>query len=264
VLAAAGAIATCAGVGDEDTAALLDGLFADSDGVIAALGDLAYPDGSAEDFGDCYDPSWGRHLERTRPAAGDHEYLTPGAPAYFDYFGTTAGDPAWGFYSYDLDDWHVVVLNSNCAEIGGCEAGSAQDVWLQGDLAESDAQCTVAYMHHPRYSSGPDGGDESLTALWETMDALGVDVVLSGHHRVYERFAPQDAYGNADDEGIRQFVVGTGGAGFDAAGTPTGNSEVVDVDRFGVLALTLGDGSYDWEFLATDGDPGDSGTANCG
>ena len=263
VLAAAGDIATCAGDGDEETAQVLDRLVdGELDVTVAALGDLALPGGSADDFADCYDPSWGQHLERTRPAAGDGDYATPAAAAYFDYFGTAAGDPAWGFYSYDVGSWHVVVLNSNCDEIGGCGYGSAQEVWLQVDLAESDAQCTAAYMHHPFYSSG--GGEAGLADLWETMDALGVDIVLSGHDRHYERFAPQDAYGVDDPDGIRQFVVGTGGAGITAVDTPAENSEVVEDERYGVLALTLGDGTYSWEFETKTGPPVDSGSADCG
>ncbi len=162
-----------------------------------------------------------------------------------------------------MGEWHVVVLNSNCAEVGGCEEGSPQHLWLRDDLAASDAACTVAYMHAPRFSSGPHGGDAALTPLWEELRAEGVEAVLGGHDHIYERFAPQDPYGNADAGGIRQFVAGTGGRSHYEAGPAAANSEVVVDDAFGVLVLVLAADHYHWEFVATSGDVLDSGEAGC-
>ncbi len=263
LLVAAGDIAACDTPGAEETALLLDDIFADGAGVVAPLGDLAYPDGSAEDFANCYGPTWGRHLERTRPTPGGREYQSAGAGPYFDYFGDRAGEPGSGYYSYDLGDWHVVVLNSNCDEVGGCGEGSPQHQWLQGDLAASSAQCTVAYMHHPRFASGPAGGNESVIALWEELWAAGAEAVLGGQNHLYERFAPQDPYGQADAEGIRQFVAGTGGHSLDAAGAAQPHSEAIVDDAFGVLVLTLGAGHYHWGFVSTGGDVLDAGEASC-
>ena len=159
-LVAAGDIATCGQPGHAATAALLDGI----PGVVAVLGDLAYPSGTVEQFRDCYDPTWGRHIGRTRPAVGNHEYETSGAAPYYAYFGASAGDPSKGYYSYDLGAWHVVVINSNCGFIaGGCGAGSPQEQWLRADLAANPASCTLAYWHHPLFSSGHTGTKPSCS-----------------------------------------------------------------------------------------------------
>ena len=262
VLLAAGDIASCDSRGDEATARLLDRL----DGRVATLGDNAYRAGSPAEFRRCYDPTWGRHKERTRPALGNHEYNTPDAAGYFDYFGARAGPAGKGYYSYDLGAWHIVVLNSNCAEVGGCEAGSAQETWLRADLEANPRPCTLAYWHHPLFSSGVDhGGTTSVWPLWQALDDHGADVVLSGHEHNYERFAPQDPDGNLDlTGGIRQFVVGTGGASSYEFGAAVANSEVRQSGTFGALKLTLRPTSYDWAFVpAAGGEFSDAGHDEC-
>jgi acid phosphatase type 7 len=265
VLIAAGDIATCGSHGDERTAALLDQIT----GTIATLGDNAYPNGTAEEFARCYVPSWGRHTTRTRPAPGNHDYKTPGAAGYFGYFGAAAGDPARGYYSYDLGEWHVIVLNTNCRDVGGCETGSPQEQWLQDDLAAHPAACTLVYGHHPRFSStlrhGTPVQPHWSEMFWAALYAAGVDVVLAGHRHNYERFTPQDPAGNHDPErGIRQFVVGTGGAGRQEFGPGIPNSEVRSDDTFGVLMLTLRPGGYDWAFVPVAGsDFRDGGSDEC-
>ena len=207
-LVAVGDIAQCPG-NAAITAALVDGL----PGTIAALGDTVYENGTPEEYATCYEPTWGRHKARTRPAVGNHEYRTPGASGYFSYFGAAAGEPGKGYYSYTLGAWHVVALNTNCAEIGGCEPGSAQERWLRADLAAHPARCTVAYMHHPAFSSGnTHGGSPSVRPLLRALQDEGVELILSGHDHDYERFAPQTVEGAANPAGVRQFVVGTGGA----------------------------------------------------
>jgi ABC-type transporter MlaC component len=262
VLVGAGDIASCVSDGDEATASLLDTIA----GVVFTLGDNAYEAGTSIEFAACYDPSWGRHKARTRPAPGNHDYLTPAASDYFDYFGAAAGHPARGYYSYGLGSWHIVVLNSNCAEIGGCHPGSAQERWLRANLAAHPRTCTLAYWHHPRFSSGPDGSEPGLEALWHALYEHGVDVVLAGHDHVYERLAPQTPGGDPDPaRGLRQFVVGTGGASHHRfAGPPVANSEVRNDDTFGVLKLTLRPASYEWQFVPVAGRTfTDSGTARC-
>ena len=164
-LLAAGDIADCSSDGDEATAKLLDGLA----GTVATLGDNVYESGTASEFTNCYDPSWGRHKSRTRPAPGNHDYLTSGASGYFGYFGAAAGDPQKGYYSYDLGSWHIVVLNSNCAQVGGCGAGSPQETWLRQDLAAHPTTCTLAYWHHPRFSFGKYSNDPRTQALWQAL-----------------------------------------------------------------------------------------------
>ncbi|MFQ5940553.1 MAG: DNRLRE domain-containing protein [Nitrososphaerales archaeon] len=259
VIVGAGDIASCIKTGDEETAKLLDNI----DGTVYALGDNVYPDGTDGEFANCYDPTWGRHKARTYPSVGNHEYRTPGATGYFNYFGAVAGDPSKGYYSYDLGEWHIVVINSNCLEIIACENASPQVQWLRDDLAAYPSTCAIAYMHHPRFSSGH--SQDHLQPIWQALYDAGTDVVIGAHHHSYERFAPQDPYGVTDlDRGIRQFVAGTGGYSHYSFNTPIANSEAMDNTSFGVLKLTLHPSSYDWEFIPVAGSTfSDSGTSMC-
>ncbi|MGI9429219.1 MAG: metallophosphoesterase, partial [Bythopirellula sp.] len=245
---------------DEATAQLLDNIA----GTVFTLGDNVYPDGSAQEYNDYYDPTWGRHKDRTMPVVGNHDYDTPGATGYFDYFGAAAGDPDKGYYSYDLGDWHIVALNTECSEIGGCGANSPQGLWLQADLAANPSVCTLAYTHKPRFSSGFHGMSSSAEGFWQILYDAGADVVLSGHDHNYERFAPQNPAGVADPLGIRQFVVGTGGTSLRPFETILPNSEVRNNVAHGVLKLTLNPTSYDYEFVPIAGQAfTDSGSSSC-
>ena len=267
VLVGAGDIAECKGAFDSATAALVNA----TPGTVYTLGDNAYPDGTTADFANCYGPTWGVFKDRTRPVAGNHDYNTPGAAAYFAYFGASAGNPSEGWYSYDVGtDWHVVVLNSNCAFVGGCDAGSPQEQWLRADLAASTRACTLAMWHHPRFSSTYPGGIPptsvpSTRAFWKALYDDGAEVVLNAHEHVYERFAAQDASGAADPgKGIRQFTVGTGGEELSGFHKIAPNSQVRDATTYGVLRLTLGRGTYDWAFLPIAGSTfNDTGTGSC-
>jgi len=262
VIVGAGDIADCKALsGAARTANLLDRI----DGTVFALGDTAYENGTPKQFADCYAPTWGRVKARTRPAVGNHEYGTAFAEGYFNYFGAAAGDPTKGYYSYDLGKWHLIVVNSNCTQVGGCKDGSPQQQWLQSDLAAHPAPCTVAMWHHPRYSSGEHGDDKSMRDIWKTLYDGGADLVLSGHDHDYERFAPQDADGRLDPErGIRQFVVGTGGRELYKWGKADANSEVKNDETFGVLKVTLHADGYDWEFIPVEGATfTDRGNAKC-
>lgn len=265
VFVGAGDIASCDDLsGAYATAALIDKI----PGTVFAVGDLAYPDGSEDQFAKCYGPTWGRFKDRTRPAPGNHEYHSGGAAAYANYFGAAAGDPKKGYYSYDLGEWHIVSLNSECSQvIGGCDAASPQAKWLQQDLAQHPTACTLAYFHRPLFSSGlAHGADPELKPLWEILYHAGADIVINGHDHDYERFAPQDPNGKADPEhGIREFVVGSGGKNTHrifASIQP--NSEARNADTFGVLKLTLHPKSYDWQFIPQEGKTfTDSGSGNC-
>lgn len=260
-LVGTGDIATCPSTGDEATADLID----DIDGTIFTTGDNAYPDATDADFQNCYGPSWGRHKPRTYPSPGNHEYHTSGASGYFDYFGAAAGDPAEGYYSYELGNWHIVSLNSLCEEAGGCGEDSPMVSWLKEDLAASSSTCTLAYWHHPLFSSGYHGNQDQMNPTWDALYAANVDVVLNGHDHTYERFAPQDPSGVVDSaRGIREFVVGTGGADLRPFETIQPNSEVRNADTYGVLKLTLHATSYDWEFVPVKGKTfTDFGSASC-
>jgi hypothetical protein len=262
VVLAAGDIAGCDTFGDETTAALLDA----RDGIVAPLGDLAYQSGTLAELESCYGPSWGRHGWRTRPAVGDHEYLTPGAAGYWAYWGAVAGEAGKGWYSYDAAGWHVVVLNSTCPGPHGCGPGSEQLQWLEADLAASTAECTLATFHHPLFtSSSIHTGALQVEPLWRALHGAGAEVVLNGNDHAYERFAPQAPDGTADPaRGIREFVVGTGGRSLYAPGPTRPNSEARINGVYGVLALTLQPGGYAWEFVPEAGQTAtDSGSAPC-
>jgi len=256
VFVGAGDIATGGG-NDEATARLLDGIA----GTVFTLGDNVYSNGTAAEFAERYEPTWGRHKARTRPVPGNHDYGTSGAAGYFGYFGAAAGDPTKGYYSYDLGDWHIVALNSEI-DVG---AGSTQEQWLRSDLAASTKTGTLAYWHRPRFSSGAHGSSTRTTALWQALYDYNAEIVLVGHDHNYQRFAPQTAAGVADPaRGIRQFVVGTGGAGLYDFSTPIANTEAYNVNTHGVLKLTLHPGRYDWQFVPVAGKTyTDSGSAAC-
>lgn len=258
VLVGAGDIASCSSTGDEATANLLDGI----SGTVFTVGDNAYETGSVAEFSDCYDPSWGRHKARTRPAPGNHDYGTAGAAGYYGYFGANAGNPSTGYYSYNIGEWHIIALNSNV----GDGTGSTQEQWLRADLAGNTKSCTLAYWHHPRFSSGLEhGSDPSLQPLWQALYDADADVILGGHDHDYERFAPQTPVGVADAaRGIREFVVGTGGRSHYSRGIVKANSEVFNGTTYGVLKLTLSPGSYAWQFVPVSGGTfTDSGTGRC-
>lgn len=261
VLVGAGDIADCTSTGDEATAALVAGL---PDATVITTGDNVYPSGTPQDFAECYEPTWGAHRDRTRPVPGNHEYRTPGAVGYFQYFGDAAGEPGKGYYSYDLGRWHLIALNSNCSEVGGCGPNSPQGKWLRADLAAHRQDCTLAYWHHPRFSSGKRGDVKAVRPLWQALYTSGADVVLNGHDHLYESFEPQDPDGIADELGVRQFTIGTGGAESDVFGTVRPNSRVRDADTPGVFMMTLHPTGYDWKFLpAKDDGFTDSGSAEC-
>jgi hypothetical protein len=231
--------------------------------VVAAVGDLQYDRGALSDFRRAYARTWGTFRARTRPAPGNHEYATRGGAGYFAYWGARAGGRGRGWYSYDVGTWHVVVLNSNCSKVG-CDTGSAQNRWLRADLQAHPADCTLAYWHHPRFSSGLHGNDPSVAPLWRALYAARADVVLNGHDHSYERFAPQTPAAAASPNGIVEFVVGTGGVNNYPMFRARPNSVVRRSFVFGVLELTLGDGEYGWRFVSV---PGltftDRGTGRC-
>jgi hypothetical protein len=247
-LIAVGDIASCASDGDEQTSALVGRL----PGPVAVLGDIAYDNGTAADFANCFDPSWGRFVPRIRAALGNHEYNSGTAAVAIDVFEL----PTSGWYSYSIGAWHVIVLNSNCSKVGGCERGSPQWQWLQADLASHRNRCTLAYWHHPRFSSGFHGSSVEYAPFWDLLARAKADVVLQGHDHHYERFAPI--------KGIRSFVVGTGGKSHYPTLLPRPGSIVRNSSTYGVLRLNLRPAGYDWKFLPVKGGSfSDTGTARC-
>jgi calcineurin-like phosphoesterase family protein len=261
VLVGAGDIGDCETTDDTATAALVAGVA----GTVFTTGDNAYPDGRLQDFLDCYEPTWGAFKARTRPAPGNHEWRTDDLKGYLDYFGTAAAPNGTPWYSYDLGTWHIVVLDSSCDKTGGCGPDSEQGRWLAADLAASDVRCTLAIWHAPRFSSGSEhGNEEAVAPFWEALYAADADLVLNGHDHDYERFAPQDPGGREDRErGIREFVVGTGGAKLRQFDDPEPNSELRAAVAHGVLKLVLHAESYEWSFLPTTGTFADSGSNRC-
>ena len=266
------------------TADLVETLAPDA---VAALGDNQYEHGELENFMSSYDPTWGRFLDITHPAVGNHEYEgdleRDSAPGYYMYFGTAAGDPAKGYYRWELGGWTMFVLNSgaiNYTRAGGgnpslpddcwpvsCAAGSGQEQWLRTELeALPDDACVLAYWHHPRWSSGFGGANQphiETAPLFEDLYEHGAELVLSGHSHNYERFAPVTSAGVPDASGVREFVVGTGGRSFQAPGPQVANSEVLKTNVFGVLELTLRPDSYGARFIGEDGTVIDESTGSC-
>ncbi|MEA2609432.1 MAG: hypothetical protein QOJ75_1675, partial [Chloroflexota bacterium] len=260
VFVGAGDIASCGLTADSATAKLVSGIA----GTVFAAGDLAYESGSTAEYRDCYDPTWGAFRDRTYPAPGNHEYVTSGAAGYFAYWGSQAGPAGMGWYAYDLGNWRIYALNGNCT-IVGCGVGSEQEQWLRSDLATSARSCVLAYWHQPRFSSGEHGNDANLGALWDDLYAAGAEIVVNGHDHDYERFAPQTPAGIADPAaGIREFVVGTGGASLRSFATIRANSQKRNSVTYGVLKLTLGTTGYAWQFVpAGNGTFTDSGSGTC-
>jgi hypothetical protein len=232
---------------------------------VLALGDTQYESGDLSDFRAEYDPTWGRFKRITYPAPGNHEYGSPRAAGYFAYFGARAGERTKGYYSFDVGGWHLVALNSNCGAIGGCSQSSPQGRWLRADLAAHPAACTLAYWHHPRFSSGLHGNDTLYDGFWKILYAAGADLVLVAHDHHYERFAPQTPSARADPKrGIREFVVGTGGRSHYPFVHIRANSEVRNSGTFGILSLTLRPNGYDWRFIPEAGKTfTDSGSTAC-
>lgn len=230
---------------------------------VLLLGDNQYENGTLTKYQASYDPTWGRLKALTFPVPGNHEYVTPGAQGYYAYFGMTAGDPAKGWYSFDLGDWHLIALNSNCAAVGGCDAASPQGQWLAADLAAHPGVCTLAYWHHPRFSSGPHGNDAISAGFWDLLYGAGADLILNGHDHGYERFATQSPSAAADTRGLREFVVGTGGKNLTFVAAVKANSQLRNYGAFGVLELKLFPNGYRWRFLADSGSTLDSGQTLC-
>jgi hypothetical protein len=256
VLVGAGDIAECGpGTGADATARLLDRI----EGIVFTAGDNAYPSGTAEDFRRCYEPSWGRHKQRTRPSPGNHDYEVPAAADYFTYFGSNAGPAGLGYYRFRAGAWTVFSLNSNVP----ISTGSAQVQWLRSELAGDPSPCSAAYFHHAPFSSGGHGDHPHMWDVWRELYAAGVDVVIAAHDHTYERFAPMDADGRLDMvRGVRLFIAGTGGARLVPPTRTAPNSEV-RTTRYGVLKLTLRNSTYDWEFLDAGGGMADSGVDVC-
>jgi acid phosphatase type 7 len=260
-LVGAGDIGRCDDRSDTKTARLLGKI----PGTVFTLGDHAYPDGTRGQFRNCYDPTWGKYKKRTRPSVGNHDYHTAGAKPYFNYFRWRAGRPT-GYYSYDRGDWHIVALNSNCEEVGGCEWKSAQGRWLRRDLARHRARCTLAYFHHPLYASGIGEDNPEVKPFWYILYSHHADVILNGHAHRYERFARIKPSGERSSaRGIRQFIVGTGGArGEPQHGPDEPRVQAKKVGAPGVLKLELGSGFYHWRFVPVAGRHyTDSGRARC-
>jgi hypothetical protein len=252
ILIAAGDISTCDNDNDEATARLLDQL----PGTIIALGDNVYLDGSEAEFANCYHPTWGRHKERTQPVPGNHEYFTPGATGYFNYFNNIPS-----YYGYNLGDWRIYALNSEI----DVSATSAQLKWLKDDLAANARPCILAYWHKPLWSSSyEDGSDSDYQLLWQILHDAGTEVVVNGHIHNYERFAEMNASGEAKSPGMRQIIAGTGGVNHYGFINPLSTSQVRNSSTYGVLKLSLSSTSYSWQFIPVAGKTfTDSGSQAC-
>ncbi len=264
VVVAAGDQHACDGTGDDQTAALIGPL---APTLVLPLGDESGEYGYLSEFTNCYAPTWGAFKSISRPVPGNHDYEgDQTASGYFTWWGSSAGNPGQGWYSYDLGSWHIIALNSNCGLVGGCGSGDPEVQWLKQDLAAHPATCTLAYFHHPLYTSTPEPGyNGPVQAIYTALYQGGADVIVNAHARSYERFAPQDDSGHLDNQyGIREFVVATGGASLDNTNTHAANSQAWEASTLGVLKLTLHPTTYDWQFVPVAGGSfTDSGTGSC-
>jgi hypothetical protein len=257
----AGDIAGCHWKGDERTAALI----AARPGLVMTAGDNVYPSGTLRQYRNCYAPSWGEFRGRTRPVPGNHDWLSGGS-GYFTYYGSAAGPRNRGYYAFSTRTWRVYALTSDCSRVGGCGPGSAQYRWLKADLAANPQRCVMAVWHHPRFSSGEDGNNLRVAPLVKLLFEADADLVINGHSHAYERFAPARPNGQVDRErGIRQIVVGTGGAPLGEFEHPRpAHSEVRNRTTYGVLQLTLSWNRFAWEFLPVPGSRfHDQGQGSC-
>ncbi len=257
----AGDVSFCDSDGDMLTGKILDRF----PGTIFMIGDASNNVGRAEEYTNCFDPAWGRFKPRMKPVIGNHDYITDSGKAFFNYFDTLAGDPDKGYYSYDLGAWHIIGLNSQCGS-SDCAVGSLEETWLRKDLAAHQAQCILAYWHAPTFSSGNDANEPRTQPFFKDLDEADVDVLLTGHQHHYERFIAQDVDANPEPEqGIREFIVGTGGAWTDPVRVPPlANSQVIFTDTFGVLKMQLFPGWYTWQFIPVPGKPrSDWGSDRC-
>jgi acid phosphatase type 7 len=255
VLVGAGDIAVCGSAATEQTASMLDRI----EGTVFTAGDNAYFQASDSDFRNCYEPTWGRHKQRTRPAPGNHEYESAGAAPYFNYFGPNAGPRGLGYYSFEAGSWHVVSLNSNVP----AAQGSPQYEWLAEDLAQTTVRCVAAIWHHPMFSSNRNGPSPAMRDIWRLLNQVRAEIAIVGHEHAYERFTPLDAAGRPSPDGVRQFIVGTGGAELYPFSGPAAPGSESRISAFGLLKFTLSHDSYAWEFIAVSGTVRDSGSAGC-
>ncbi len=265
VLIGAGDINVCGQGGDTATAALVENLLDRYPGAqVFTAGDNVQIMGAAEEYSQCFDPTWGRFKDRIHPSPGNHDWFVEDGAPYFAYFGEAAGPPGLGYYSYDLGDWHIVSLNSNCGD-AGCDEGSAQAEWLRENLRENDKSCTLLYWHHPLWSSGYVEINPAGMAFWRIASAFKADVVVNGHEHHYERFAPLGPSGRLDNvSGMRPFIVGTGGAWLFEFGQPLITNEVRDNTTTGVILFFLYPGRYTWQFVPTEKDGfTDQGSGMC-
>lgn len=263
-LIAVGDIFTCGNSGAYTTAGIINGVLKNQpDSSLAILGDIAYERGTNTEF-KCFDAAWGEFKTRSYPVPGNHEYYSPNAAGYYSYYGTRAGDPKRGYYSYTLGAWRILALNSNCDAIGGCDTKSQQMAWIKKDLAANKTLCTLAYWHHPRFSSGTHGNAEFMQDIWAELAKAGVDLVLNAHDHTYERFRPLDSSGQPNAKGIRQFVIGTGGRSLYAFKNPNPNSVIKQNTSLGVGIFRLEPKGYRWEYKAERGSSfKDSGIGQC-
>lgn len=266
ILVGAGDIVTCGGDGSVMTAAVLDRF---PQAAIFTAGDTSNNTGTPAQYRDCVDKTWGRFKDRIYPDPGNHDYMTANAYGYFQYFGQAAGDPHGGYYSFNLGAWHIIMLNSECHDIGGCQPGSPQETWLKADLAAWPTKCTMAVMHRPLFVSGAVDNPQ-VRPLWQDLYNAGAELVISGHEHHYERFAPLTPAGKPDPQnGIREIIVATGGAILeDPKGPQIANSEAIIAGEYGIIMLDLDPTSYAWQFIpAGPGDPStlkaDSGHETC-
>lgn len=248
---------TATGCRQASTAALARSLRPD---LVLTLGDHQYNSNSLAEYAGSYAHSWGSLLSKTRPAIGNHEYMTPGASGYYTYFKSRQPGPP-GYYRVAANGWNIYVLNSNCDKVS-C---AYEATWLKRQMRAHPSRCSIITMHHPRYSSGlAHGNNTFVTPLWAAAYRHRNDIVLAGHDHDYERFLPMDAYGHVKRRrGMVEFVSGTGGNSLYHLGTRKRGSVYYQNSTAGVLFLGLRPRAYNWSYRSITGAVLDSGSSRC-
>jgi acid phosphatase type 7 len=233
------------------------------DAPILAVGDLEQGRGMPGEFADCFAPSWGDLRHRTLPAPGNHEYITPGAFAYYDFWGQQAGPDRRGYYAVTWRNWLILSLNSEI----DAQPGSDQALWIDAQLQKHPDACVLSFFHRPAHALSHRRFGEDAMALFQQVHAAGASMVLNGHNHIYERSKPITADGKVDEiGGMTRFTVGPGGALLPHH-TPESLPDHIDnvlIGKPGLLRLELDDSSIAWTFhLAPDGTAWDEGKVAC-
>ncbi len=235
------------GTASDEAAALVNMIAATKPRHVLYLGDV-YEDGTAEDFRENFDPTYGRLARRTWPTPGNHEWKNAQG-GYFPYWKNARGRPLAPYYSFQVGRWTILSLNS---EMRG-RARSRQVRWLRGQLDDSTT-CRIAFWHRPRFSAGEKGDQEDVEPLWRAVAGRAA-IVLAGHDHDSQRLRPLD--------GTTSFVAGAGGRELYDVDDHDPRLAFGDDEHFAALRIVLNDGTAELAFISNEGRVLDESRVRC-